>query len=221
MTSVRRALYPINASSKTQSRQGKDSLKTKPSSKAQLRVIDVNRQAGEEASSELNESKCILVKSEKEEDKTPEVKGLQKGEVITKKEIRHSKDFKTRGLKSSKIIKETNEANERLTEEKSSLKAVEKKLERGEIRKETHHLEKDWSCTDESTSEACVQTEVTVNEDKSQLTVEDLISTTVSAAYWHALATKLESQLDEEIHNNFYVRGLDHVWHDSYFDGIE
>lgn len=39
MTSVRRALYPINASSKTQSRQGKDSLKTKPSSKAQLRVI--------------------------------------------------------------------------------------------------------------------------------------------------------------------------------------
>lgn len=103
---------------------------------------DVNRQAGEEASSELNESKCILVKSEKEEDKTPEVKGLQKREVITKKEIGHSKDFKTRGLKSSKIIKETNEANERLTEEKSSLKAVEKKLERGEIRKETHHLEK-------------------------------------------------------------------------------
>lgn len=66
-----------------------------------------------------------------------------------------------------------------------------------------------------------MQTEVTVNEDKSPLTVEDLISTTVSAAYWRALATKLESQLDEEIHNNFYVRGLDHVWHESYFDGIE
>uniref|UniRef100_A0A915AIC7 Uncharacterized protein n=1 Tax=Parascaris univalens TaxID=6257 RepID=A0A915AIC7_PARUN len=204
MTSLRRVLYPINAPSKTQSRHGKDSLKTKPSSKAQLRVVDVNRQeADEEAINELNESKCVLVKSEKEEGKARDVERVSKGEVISKKEVEHSKNFKVRDVKSSKFVKETNEANERLTEEKSFFKDVEKKLERQKTAKETHHLEKEWSCIGESTSEACVQTEVTVNEDKPQLTVEDLVSTTVSAAYWRALAIKLESQLDDEIHNNF------------------
>ncbi|KHN78656.1 hypothetical protein Tcan_09273 [Toxocara canis] len=215
MTSVRKALHPMNGHLENQSPEGKNSLKPISKPKAQLRVVDVNRAANEGANNNLNETKCV-----KNESRTIEVSKLEMRTATTKErvkeELEHAKRNEKKCVKSRSVGRETVPRNEATKEDSRSFvcetnpsyvcKTLKETVDGEKTKEKKRGLEQDSSCKrqiEKSTSEMYVQTEVTVNEDMLQLTADDLTSETVSATYWRALARKYESLLDEEIHNNF------------------